>query len=156
MMRRLELKLPSLALAGLLALAMWLSVRIWPGGTWAPAPALRATLALTLVAAGALIAAAGVLAFRRARTTVDPRVPQHSSALVVAGIYRLTRNPMYVGFALALAGWALWLAHPVAAFGPLLFVLWIDRLQIAPEERALRGRFGSSFDDYCGRTRRWL
>ncbi len=105
---------------------------------------------------GVLIAVAGVVAFRRADTTVDPRVPDRSSALVTSGIYRYTRNPMYLGLALALAGWAAWLAHPAALIGPPAFVLWIHRMQIPFEERAMRARFGEAFDRYRRTTRRWI
>ena len=63
---------------------------------------------------------------------------------------------MYVGFALALAGWAIYLSAPLAFFGPVLFVLFITRFQIIPEERVLSEKFGQQFDVYQQKVRRWL
>lgn len=117
---------------------------------------LRAGIAAATVLVGLGFLASGGLAFRRARTTVNPLRPQDASALVVAGVYRITRNPMYVGFACLLLAWAAWLSAPWALLGPVLFVGWISRFQIVPEERALHANFGASFEAYCQRVRRWL
>lgn len=147
------LKLPPLALAATAAAAMWALPELarWPlAGPW------RAALGIALGLAGAASCVAGVIAFRRARTTVDPMRPGAASTLVVAGIYRLSRNPMYLGFALALLGWALVLAKVSALLVLPLFVLYLNRCQIRPEEAALRARFGSAFDAYAARVRRWL
>ena len=76
--------------------------------------------------------------------------------MVTTGICRVTRNPMYLGFALALLGWGLWLGHAVALGVPLAFVLYVNRFQIQPEERALRAKFGAPYEDYRRRVRRWL
>lgn len=109
-----------------------------------------------VVGIGTAVALAGVIEFRRARTTVDPMRPERASALVSSGIYRVTRNPMYLGFALILVGWIVALrclpALPIAA----VFVLYLDRVQIPPEEAALQACFGSAFDEYASRVRRWL
>jgi len=110
---------------------------------------------LLLLAAGA-IGIAGVRAFARARTTVDPLRPERASTLVTSGIYRRTRNPMYVALAIALLAWALWLAHPLALLGVVAFMAWMSRHQIAPEERALQALFGAEFERYCSEVRRWL
>jgi len=129
------------------------------GAAWAlPVFAMRVPwlLAAVLGAAGVLVSVIGVLQFRRARTTVNPLKPAEASTLVTGGIYRWTRNPMYLGMALALAGWGLYLGN----FGALalvgVFVMYIDRYQIDPEERALMGRFGDEFAAYRRRVRRWL
>jgi len=74
----------------------------------------------------------------------------------LAGIYRFTRNPMYVGLALVLLGWAALLSSPWALLGPLVFVLYINRFQIAPEERVLSAKFGAAYTEYIARVRRWL
>jgi protein-S-isoprenylcysteine O-methyltransferase Ste14 len=107
--------------------------------------------------AGAVVCALGVAAFRRARTTVNPMKPSSSSALVVSGIYHRTRNPMYLGFALVLLG--CWVVFSSNALGFTLlpaFVLYMNRFQIMPEERALEARFGREFVDYTRRVRRWI
>ncbi|WP_267270035.1 methyltransferase family protein [Pseudomonas protegens] len=116
----------------------------------------RLLLALPLIGAGLLFVLAGGISFRRARTTVNPLKPEAASALVTSGIYRYTRNPMYVGFALWLLAWGLYLASPLVLLGVLGFVLYMNRLQIAPEERALGRLFGADFAAYRQRVRRWL
>lgn len=116
----------------------------------------RLLLALPVVGAGLLFVLAGGISFRCARTTVNPLKPEAASALVTSGIYRYTRNPMYVGFALWLLAWGLYLASPLVLPGVLGFVLYMNRLQIAPEERALEQLFGADFADYRQRVRRWL
>ena len=105
---------------------------------------------------GVLIAGAGILAFRRAGTTANPMTPDASTALVTTGVYGWTRNPMYLGWLPISLGWAAYLDHPLSLLVVPLFVLYMTRLQIIPEERALRTKFGSQFDAYCQRVRRWL
>lgn len=152
-MRALELKIPPLALVLLVGALMVLASSVLPAlALLLPA---RAAVAIAFVIAGAGIAAAGVRAFHRARTTVNPTRPDTASTLVTHGIYRYTRNPMYLGFVLALLGWAVWLSHAAAFAGPLVFVLLMSRLQIIPEERALARRFGNEFAAYRSRVRRW-
>ncbi|WP_119157030.1 methyltransferase family protein [Caldimonas tepidiphila] len=154
-MPALELKLPPVALVLILALLMAL---LPPGPAAASLlpPTLRLPLAVLLLAAGIAIALAGVQAFRRARTTVNPMHPEASSALVSGGIYRHTRNPMYLGMLLALAAWAVWLGGLAPWLGLPAFVLYMNRFQIAAEERALEARFGADFAGYRRRVRRWL
>lgn len=133
---------------------MWALAQLAPGlSVRIPA---RIVLTAALAALGVAVAVTGVVAFHRARTTVNPLKPQESSALVVSGIYARTRNPMYVGMALVLAAWSVFLGNPLALLGVAAFVAWIDRLQIRPEERALHGLFGPAFEAYCARVRRWL
>lgn len=119
-------------------------------GPWALAVALGFALA------GFGVVASGFTAFRRAGTTIDPTRPAAASSLVTGGIYRITRNPMYVGMALGLAGWVVFLQSWWALWGPVAFVAYITQFQIRPEEQALRARFGASFDAYAAQVRRWL
>jgi protein-S-isoprenylcysteine O-methyltransferase Ste14 len=116
----------------------------------------RMAIAVVIAALGIAAAAAGVLAFRRARTTVNPLDLEKSTAVVSTGIYRFSRNPMYLGMLLVLVAWAVFLANPVTLAGPSLFVLYVNRFQIRPEERALMQRFGEPYRVYLGRVRRWL
>lgn len=153
-MSSLELKVPPVAQVAVFAALMWLVAGAAPALAFAFPGQLVA--ALLMVFAGALVAAAGVAAFRRVRTTVDPRDPGKSTELVATGIYRASRNPMYAGFLLALAGWGVFLGNVLALAALPLFVAAMNRLQIAPEERALRARFGESFARYERSVRRWL
>lgn len=150
----LELKMSPVMTTILLAALMWLLAGITPGLTL-PA-VVRWALSLAFLGGGAAVGAAGVWSFRNARTTVNPWRPHDSSTLVVTGIYRHTRNPMYLGLLLALLGWGLYLANVYALMLAVTFVPYMNRFQIRPEERALRQTFGQQFRDYCGRVRRWL
>ena len=103
-----------------------------------------------------VIAGAGVRTIRRADTTLNPLKPETSSALVTSGIYRYTRNPMYLGMATWLLAWSAWLGTPIGLLGAPLFMLYMNQFQIGPEERALRTLFGAEFEAYAARVRRWF
>lgn len=157
-MIRLENRIPPPVIDAAFAALMWLLARAYP---WAQLWRADATVWPSWVAAvfglaGLASALAGWLAFRRARTTVNPLSPARASTLVVRGIYRHTRNPMYLGMLLVLAGWGVWLGNVLALLLLPLFVLTLNRLQIEPEERALRARFGEAFTQYAARVRRWI
>ena len=153
-MRWLNLKIPPPIVGLLIAALMVLVARHSP--VLALPNALRQALALAFVAIGALLDLSGALAFRRARTTVNPLQPGKTSAIVDTGVYRFTRNPMYLGMAAMLTGGAVYLAAPLALLGPLAFAAYITRFQIQPEERALLAKFGEPYRAYCHRVRRWL
>ncbi len=116
----------------------------------------RIAIAAVLVAVGIGFSLPAVLAFRRARTTVNPVRIEQASTLVTGGIFRVSRNPMYVGLACLLAAWAVMLATPWAWLGPVAFVAFVTRFQIVPEERLLAARFGEAFQSWRRRVRRWL
>lgn len=153
-MSRLELKIPPVLLVFLLAALMYL-VSTATQGAWTDNTAFS-LLAAASVAAGVIVTITGVVQFRLARTTVNPVKPSASSSLVTGGIYRITRNPMYLGFLLILVGWAAFLSNPYAAALLPVFVAYMNRFQIIPEERALTGIFGQEFTTYMARVRRWL
>lgn len=113
-------------------------------------------VATGLAGAGVVVALLGVVSFRRARTTVNPLQPATASHLVVSGIYRRTRNPMYLGMLLVLLGWGVFLAHVPAMVLAVTFVPLMNRLQIGPEERILSTVFGQQFTNYQSTVRRWL
>ena len=151
----------------------WLELRIPPPLVWLvfagamlgvahAAPGLAfglpgsPVIALTLAVAGVTMAFAGVLALRGKRTTVDPFHPGAASTVVASGVYRVTRNPIYLGLLLTLAGWAVYLSNACAALLLPAFVAYMTRFQIEPEERALLARFGAEFAQYTSHVRRWL
>lgn len=113
-------------------------------------------LATAFAVAGMTLAALGVVRFVRAETSVNPLKPGGVSALVTSGVYRVTRNPMYVGMLLFLGGMACALSHPLAFAMLPLFVIYMNRFQIGPEEAALSGIFGNAYTTYRQRVRRWL
>ena len=145
-------KIPPLVIVLIGALLMWLLDGLLP----MPALPGMPMTAILIALAGVAVCAAGVLTFRRAGTTVNPLEPARASALVVRGIYRATRNPMYLGFALLLVAWGVWLSNAVALLIVPAFVLYMNRWQIAPEERALEALFGDSYRAYRESVRRWI
>lgn len=157
-MSRLELKIPPLLLVLIFAGLMFGISHLLPLWQFISTELVlwRAALAGVWCAAGVVVALLGVITFRRAHTTVNPLTPQQARALVQNGIFRYSRNPMYLGMLLLLLGWALWLAE-LSAFLPLPFFVWyLNQFQIKPEERALNRLFGASFLQYQQTVRRWL
>ena len=152
-MSSLELRVPPPVVALLVAAAVWGVVFLVPPSS---VPSFRVAVALGLAVVALAFSASGVLAFRRAKTTKNPMKPEAASSLVVTGVYQVTRNPMYVGLAFLLLAWAVFLWSAWALVGPLTFVAYISRFQIAPEERALAKLFGAEYVAYKARVRRWL
>jgi protein-S-isoprenylcysteine O-methyltransferase Ste14 len=150
----LELKIPPLLVWLALAGAMFAVARLEPRLTFAVAGST--VIALALFALGVAVAIAGVVAFRRKRTTVNPLTPDASTSVVSDGVYRISRNPMYLGFLLALAGWAVYLSNAGAALLLPVFVAYMTQFQIKPEERVLLEKFGGEYAQYLARVRRWL
>jgi len=148
------IRFPPVAVTASFGLAMWLAARALPMLRFDFQG--RRAVALALLALGAAISLAGVIEFRRARTTTNPLRPAAASSLVVTGIYTRTRNPMYLGFAVALLAWSAWLANPVTLLGIAGFVAWMNRIQIVAEERAIAALFGEEFERYRNRVRRWI
>jgi protein-S-isoprenylcysteine O-methyltransferase Ste14 len=153
-MNCLELKVPPVAVMLVTALLMWLVAWSLPAGAIA-VPA-RILFAMTLAIVGSAASALGVVAFRRASTTVNPTKPEATSSLVRSGVYTLTRNPMYFGFLLILFGWGIFLANPLVFLLLPVFVFYMNRFQIQPEERALTAQFGQVFVAYTTCVRRWI
>jgi protein-S-isoprenylcysteine O-methyltransferase Ste14 len=152
--KRIELKIPPLLVALCFALFMFVVDRLFPGARFSSGLALAAAALVFSVALSILVAA--VLAFRKAQTTVNPGKPEQTSFIVSGGIYRVSRNPMYLGFLLVLIAWALYLANIAAAVLPLLFILYMNLFQIAAEEKILAGKFGKGYEEYSRSTRRWI
>jgi len=153
-MNSLELKVPPPVVALLTGLLMWAAAHWLPGLRLLPVPPL--VLPALLAVLGAASTISGMASFRRLGTTVNPLQPAKATALATGGVYRLTRNPMYLGLLLVLTGWALALGSIPAWAGPVVFVAWITLLQILPEERVLATLFGADYAAYCARVRRWL
>ena len=150
----LEAKVPPPVVALTAAAIIWGISRLAP--QLAMHSGIRVTVSLAIVVAGVVFSVAGILSFRRAHTTANPTRPEEASSLVSTGIYRVTRNPMYFGLFLVLVAWAVFLSSAWALLGVAGFVLYMNRFQIAPEERALSRRFGSEYASYKASVRRWL
>jgi len=152
----MELKVPPAIVWIVCALLMRLAGRVAGGLSFSmPAP-LWAGLMVLCVIGGFGIAWMGLAAFHRAGTTTHPMQPDRATALVTGAVYRYTRNPMYLGMALLLLAWALYLANLAAFSGIVLFVAYITRFQIIPEERALSRIFKEEYETYRRSVRRWI
>jgi protein-S-isoprenylcysteine O-methyltransferase Ste14 len=153
-MRALELKVPPVAQSLIAAAAMGLLSAVVPLGAFRfPGQLLAASVVLL---AGGLVGLGAVRALVRARTTVNPLHPEQAERLVCGGVYRYTRNAMYLALLLGLVSWGIWLGNIAALLVIPLFMAAITRFQIRPEERALEARFGAEFVAYKRKVRRWL
>jgi protein-S-isoprenylcysteine O-methyltransferase Ste14 len=138
----------ALALAGAWRLGQWRPFGLSFGGDWIGLPGGL------LVGAGLVLMALAVAEMRRQRTTVIPHM--EAERLVQTGIFKRTRNPIYLGDALVLAGLILYWDVPVALPLVPVFVWIIERRFILPEEKRLRRKFRQDFFRYTEATRRWL
>jgi protein-S-isoprenylcysteine O-methyltransferase Ste14 len=153
-MSALELRIPPPVVALALALLMWLTSGV--AGIVEVSFAARVLCAVALVCIGQGISIAGMIAFHRAKTTVNPIKASSASSLVTGSVYSLTRNPMYLGLLLTLVAWTVFLASPFAVLWVAVYVAYITRFQIVPEERVLSALFGAEYETYSERVRRWL
>lgn len=103
-----------------------------------------------------LLGMASLRAFRIAKTVITPLKPNKTSKIVTSGVYRISRNPMYLSLALCLLAWGMYLGKVSSIFGVILFVLLTTYLQIKPEEQALEQKFGEAYRRYKQSVRRWL
>lgn len=153
-MNTLELKIPPPVVAILFALLMWLVSSL--GGASGIPFGYRLGIAIVVASLGVVIGFSAMAAFVRNKTTMNPTRPGATSALVTNGVFRWTRNPMYLSLVLYLLAWAVYLSNWLALLLLPLFVLYMDRFQIKPEERALSVLFGPEYASYQSRVRRWL
>ena len=149
----MELRLPPPLVLLITLGCMYALARYWPLYTFSFLAQTLIVLVFCLL--GAFLGLAAVWSFSKARTTIDPRFPNKTSKLVTSGIYRFSRNPMYLGLLCFLCAAFVYLS----ALSPLLmvglFIFYMNHFQIAPEEAVLQAMFGEQFDHYCQRVRRW-
>ena len=116
----------------------------------------RLVLASFFVVVGVLFVALGAIQFKSNKTTINPYTPESSTTLVTTGIYAISRNPMYVGFAFILIGSACVFSNLVSLNLILIFVLYMNYIQIPAEEKALTSVFGENYIKYKAQAPRWL
>lgn len=153
-MSYLEKKVPPVLVAVLFGLVVWALAAVPP--TIDLVEGLRLAIVLIISLTAVLFGVSGLIGFLRAQTTVNPHRPEGASRLVTSGVYRFTRNPMYLALALILTALAVWLETPWGLLGVVGFILYMSRYQIVPEERALTTLFGDEYLRYCARVRRWI
>jgi len=153
-MKNLELKVPPLFLFLITALLMWLISLYLP--SLEINKQLLLSISFFLMTIGSAFALIGVNTFKQSKTTVNPTKPQEASTLVIHGIYKRTRNPMYVGILILLVAWAVFLSNLYTLILVIAFVLYMNRFQIEVEERFLALKFSSDFEKYKKSVPRWL
>ena len=150
----MKLLIPPPIVAALCGLAMWGIAHFLPQTRLAFS--FQTLLASIFIVAGLAIDLVSIGAFRKAKTTVTPLAPEKASSLVVTGLYRYTRNPMYLGMLFILTGVAIWLGSLLNVIVLIAFVAYITVFQIMPEEARLSQVFGADYERYRTRVRRWL
>lgn len=150
----LQLKIPPPAYALMIGLLMWLLDRYFPIMHLIASPWNKGGILLILVAF--TMDFSSLFLFFKKHTTPNPLHPENASKLVTNGLYRYTRNPMYVGLLIILTGYAIWLGSLSPFFLLPLFYWLITTQQILPEEKILERKFGQEYLDYKKRVKRWV
>ena len=138
-MNALALKVPPVAQVIITAAAMYGVSKMVPALTFSLNGSTA--LAVGLGVMGLSLGVMGVTQFRIAQTTPNPQALEKVSSLVTSGIYRYSRNPMYLGLVLILLGWAFYLSHFLAFVLLPVFILYMTRFQIQPEEQMMARKF---------------
>ena len=97
-----------------------------------------------------------IIKFRKHKTTLNPLMPEESTALVTTGIFKFSRNPMYLSLLNLLIAFSIYLGSFLALIIIPLFVVYINLFQIKPEEKAMLKLYGKEFENYCSNVRRWI
>ena len=150
----LKTKIPPPVYMLIMAYIMWLLDKFLPLYNWLNSPWNK--LGLIIIGIAVLLDICALLLFFRAKTTPNPMKPSSTSHLVTSGLYRYSRNPMYLGLLVMLIGWGLYLG----SLSPLsmlpLFIWLLTKQQIEPEEIILMDKFGQEYKHYQQRVRRWI
>ncbi|HHF3031140.1 TPA: isoprenylcysteine carboxylmethyltransferase family protein [Vibrio diabolicus] len=153
-MRKLELKVPPVAVFLLAILLMY--------GLTVLVPSLNISVPFVEVVVGGLtllsgyMGIAGVYEFHKVKTTVNPVKPDTASSVVRTGVFSFSRNPMYMALLLLIIAIGLWWQHLSVVLCSVVFVSYMNRFQIKPEERILERLFGEEYVDYKNHVRRWI
>jgi len=131
---------------------------IYFSSEWSPSIVFRGQnlISLFLMTVGLIVLLIAISAFIKLKTTINPLKPEAASSLVTTGIFRISRNPMYLGMLLLII--SLWIKTG-AVLGFILvagFIAYLNYFQIFPEEQAMKGLFSGKYEVYCQQVRRWL
>jgi protein-S-isoprenylcysteine O-methyltransferase Ste14 len=150
----LELKIPPVIVLLVLAIMMWISAKNFPFLTLNFD--FNVVIAAVVAVFGCGMVMVGSHSFHRVGTTVNPMKPEATTSLVMEGVYRFTRNPIYLGLAMILSSWGVYLSNLSSLIFVCLFIIYMNHFQIRPEERMLHKLFGARFERYKHQVRRWL
>ncbi len=157
-MSKLELKVPPVAVLLIIALLIWGNSRLLAKSgwlDWSDYKMICLSLSMLAGGVGVVVALSGARQFAKSKTTVKPTNPHEATTLVSDGIYKYTRNPMYLGLSLLLLAEVLFFGQILLVVWVGVFMLYITRFQIIPEERILSGKF-ANFEEYKNSVRRWV
>lgn len=112
--------------------------------------------AFNLIFLGAFISLSALWQFYKNKTTVNPHHLQNTQTLITDGIFRFTRNPMYLTLLLWLIAWSIYWQQQIPYLNAPLFIIYLHYFQILPEEKWLAQKFGQTYQDYCWHTSRWI
>lgn len=150
----LETKIPPPVYGLLTAISIWWLNELLPNFTLLPFT--LKPLGIVIMVSGFSLDLMALLQFTKQHTSVNPLHPDKADHIVVTGLYRYTRNPMYLGLLIALCGWCIYIGN-IASFVCLPVFVWLlNRMQIQPEEQILLQKFGQPYKDYLRQVRRWL
>lgn len=152
--RIMKTRIPPPIVTLLFAFLMWQLGRLVPAGQLNLPGSPE--ISLVLVGLGLVVVTMAWGRFRKVGTTVNPLDPSLASSLVSSGIFGRSRNPMYLAMLIFLTAWALWLGNLVNIISLYLFVSFMTRFQIKPEEEALTKLFGEEYEAYCEKVNRWI
>jgi protein-S-isoprenylcysteine O-methyltransferase Ste14 len=120
-------------------------------------PYLQNTLSILFLVIGFVIILSATKEFKKSNTTVNPMKPETSTSLVTSGIFKYTRNPMYLGLSSILLASCFYFSSllGIIVYVPF-FILYITVFQIIPEEEVMKSLFDDEYLDYCSKVRRWI
>ena len=150
----MKLLIPPPVYALMIGFLMWLLNHNFPIYHLIDAPWNKIGIAIILIAASS--DAWSIFLFLKKHTTANPMKPENTTGLVTKGLYKITRNPMYVGLLTMLTGYAIWLGSLSPFLVLPLFYFLITEMQIKPEEQILEKKFGQEYLNYKNSVRRWL
>jgi len=109
-----------------------------------------------MLSLGILIFINPVLKFIKSKTTINPIQFEETNKLVTSGIFKYSRNPMYLGMLMIIISTSIFYLNIYSMLTPFLFIFWINKFQIKREEAFLAEKFGKEYLSYKNKTRRWI
>lgn len=153
-MNALELKVPPVVVVLIAAIGIYLTRSIVPMNVLSVEHSKLVFYAI--FALGVIIGVTGALTFKLANTTVNPVEIAKASSLVTHGIFKYSRNPMYLAMLFILIGISIRMQNVFSPVFLVMFIAYMNRFQITPEERMLSNLFGQAYTNYVERVRRWI
>ena len=148
----LKIKIPPPIIVIFLILAVYFSSNLTIGFDLP----FKKTISLLLLFIGLLIIFIPVFQFIKSKTTINPQSFKNVNNLVSSGIFKISRNPMYLGMLIIISSTVVYYFNYFSIFAPFIFYFWINEFQIKREEKKLEEKFGSDYKKYKSKTKRWI